>query len=66
VDVAVVPRGACDIERIRRRIVDLMAGSGLPDPEVTIRTVDQLERLWSGKVRKFQPIQPAPGAPEEP
>jgi phenylacetate-CoA ligase len=62
-DVAVVPSGACDIERIRLRLVELMAGSGLRDPEVTIRTVDQLERLWSGKVRKFQPL-PARGAPE--
>ena len=55
-DIAVVVDGRCDIESIRRRLVELMAGSGVPDPQVTIREVDALEHLWSGKVRKFQPL----------
>jgi hypothetical protein len=55
-DIAVVTKGNGDVEGLRRRVVALMAGSGLPDPQVTICAVDVLDRLWSGKVRKFQPL----------
>jgi phenylacetate-coenzyme A ligase PaaK-like adenylate-forming protein len=55
-DVALIARGGCDPEQVRRRLVDLMAGSGLPDPEVTIRVVDRLDQLWSGKVSKFRAL----------
>jgi phenylacetate-CoA ligase len=55
-DVAVIADAACDIESMHRRLVDLMAGAGVADPQVSIREVAALERLWSGKVRKFQPL----------
>lgn len=54
--ISVVTRGACEIEAIRRRLHELMATSGIADPLVTIHEVDALERLASGKVRKFQPL----------
>jgi len=57
-DVHVVTRGESEIEGLRRGLVDLMAKSGLADPQVTIREVDALDRLWSGKLRQFEPLRP--------
>ncbi len=54
--ISVVTSGACEIEAIRRRLQELMATSGIADPLVEIHQVDALERLASGKVRKFQPL----------
>ena len=33
-----------------------MAAAGLLDPQVTVKEVDGLDRLWSGKLRQFQPL----------
>jgi phenylacetate-coenzyme A ligase PaaK-like adenylate-forming protein len=55
-DVSVAAKAACNTEGLRRSLVDLMAGAGLADPQVTIRQVDALDRLWSGKLRQFQPL----------
>jgi phenylacetate-coenzyme A ligase PaaK-like adenylate-forming protein len=54
--VSIITNGACNTEHLRLRLVDLLAGTGLPDPQVTVREVDDLERLWSGKLLKFQPL----------
>ena len=43
-------------KRLRRGLVELMAAAGLLDPQVTIKEVDGLDRLWSGKLRQFQPL----------
>ena len=48
-DVSVATKAECNTESLRRGLVDLMAGAGLADPQVTIRQVDALDRLWSGK-----------------
>lgn len=55
-DVSIATKGECNIEGLRRGLVDLMASAGLFDPQVTIREVDALDRLWSGKQRQFQPL----------
>jgi hypothetical protein len=55
-DVSVATKGECNIEGLRRGLVDLMAKAGLVDPQVTIRELDALDRLWSGKLRPFQPL----------
>ncbi len=55
-DVSFATKGECNIEGLRRGLVDLMASAGLFDPQVTIREVDALDRLWSGKQRQFQPL----------
>jgi len=55
-DVSVATKGECNIEGLRRGLVDLLARAGLFDPQVTIREVDALDRLWSGKLRQFQPL----------
>lgn len=55
-DISVATKGACNVERLRRGLAELMAKSGLPDPQVTIREVDTLDRLWSGKLQQFQPL----------
>jgi phenylacetate-coenzyme A ligase PaaK-like adenylate-forming protein len=57
-DVSVVTRGESNIEGLRRGLVGLMAKSGLADPQVTIREVDALDRLLSGKLRQFEPSRP--------
>jgi phenylacetate-coenzyme A ligase PaaK-like adenylate-forming protein len=55
-DVSVATKTGCDIQGLRRGLVDLMSSAGLVDPQVTIREVDALDRLWSGKLRQFQPL----------
>jgi phenylacetate-coenzyme A ligase PaaK-like adenylate-forming protein len=55
-DASIATQGECNIEALRRRLVDLFARSGLADPQVTIREVDALDRLWSGKVSQFLPL----------
>jgi len=55
-DASIATQGECNIEALRRRLVDLFTRSGLADPQVTIREVDALDRLWSGKVSQFQPL----------
>ncbi len=59
--VSVVGRGRCDLEAIESALASLMRKSGLDDPEVTARQVDSLERMWSGKLRQFEPL-PEPAA----
>ncbi|MGO9962791.1 MAG: phenylacetate--CoA ligase family protein [Acidimicrobiales bacterium] len=55
-DVSVATKAECNTESLRIGLVDLMAGAGMADPQVTIRQVDTLDRLWSGKLRQFQPL----------
>jgi phenylacetate-coenzyme A ligase PaaK-like adenylate-forming protein len=55
-DIRILTKGACDVDGLRRGIVDLCTASGLADPQVTIREVDSLERLWSGKLQMYQPL----------
>ena len=55
-DISVATNGACNIEGLRRGLVELMTKAGLAEPQVTIRQVDGLDRLWSGKLRQFQPL----------
>ena len=55
-DILVATKGACNVEGLRRGLVDLMSKAGLHDPQVTICEVDGLDRLWSGKLRQFQPL----------
>ena len=55
-DVSLATNGTCDVESLRRGLVDLMTKAGLRDPHVTVREVDALDRLWSGKLRQFQPL----------
>jgi phenylacetate-coenzyme A ligase PaaK-like adenylate-forming protein len=54
--VSVVCRGRCELEAIESGVATLMRKSGLGDPEVTARQVDSLERMWSGKLRQFEPL----------
>jgi phenylacetate-coenzyme A ligase PaaK-like adenylate-forming protein len=54
--VSLVTAGRCDTEALRIGLIALMARAGLVDPEVTVREVASLDRLWSGKLRQFEPL----------
>jgi hypothetical protein len=54
--VSVVGRGLCNVAALETGLAELMQTSGLAEPEVTVRQVDSLERLWSGKLRQFEPL----------
>jgi phenylacetate-coenzyme A ligase PaaK-like adenylate-forming protein len=56
VDVSVVAKRDCDTEALRLGLVDLLRRSGLAEPQVTITQVEALGRMWSGKLRQFQPL----------
>jgi phenylacetate-CoA ligase len=56
VDLSIVTDGSCDMERLRRDVVDLLRSSGVQEPEISEREVGGLERLWSGKTRQFEPL----------
>jgi len=54
--VSLVTRGECDTEALRTGLERLLTRSGLRSPEVAVIQVDSLERLWSGKLRQFEPL----------
>ena len=54
--VSLVPRGGGNTEALRENLVELLRRSGLDNPDVTIITVNSLERMWSGKLRQFEPL----------
>lgn len=56
VDVRVVCDDACDLEHLRTSLVATIEKSGLERPQVTITSVDTIERLWSGKLKQFEPL----------
>ena len=49
-------RGACDLERIRGALVAIMEKAGLDLPRVTVERVPSLDRMWSGKLKQFEPL----------
>jgi phenylacetate-CoA ligase len=55
-DVRVVCDLNTDLEHLRRNMVAMMEQAGLRRPQVTITSVDTIERLWSGKIKQFQPL----------
>ena len=55
-DISVVPFGPYDDDRLRAELVELLAGHGVPDPEVDVHEVAEPKRLWTGKVRQFAPL----------
>ncbi|HKV04875.1 MAG TPA: hypothetical protein VJO53_07190 [Candidatus Acidoferrales bacterium] len=54
--IAVVGIGEIDEERLRKRIASSLEDLGLRDPEIRIARVDQLERLRSGKLKRYFPL----------
>jgi len=56
--VRVLVRVKCrtDLATLRNDIHSVLTDAGLQDPEVTVHSVDALDRLWSGKLRRFVPI----------
>jgi phenylacetate-coenzyme A ligase PaaK-like adenylate-forming protein len=56
VTVSIVDDGHADVDGIGRAFHDLLQRSGVTDPEVTVRRMESLERLWSGKISQFQPL----------
>jgi phenylacetate-CoA ligase len=56
-DLAVVATGPLDFDALAGRLRAALAGTGLPDPEVSVRTVAGLERHpQTGKVGRFIPV----------
>lgn len=54
--VSIVAQGECDTVQLRDNLVELLGRSGLDDPEVTVVEVESLERMWSGKLRQYEPL----------
>lgn len=61
IDAVVVAQGHCDTDGLAGQLADLLRGAGLAQPKVTVRTESSLERLWSGKLRQFEPLATSPG-----
>jgi phenylacetate-CoA ligase len=58
IDVAVRTNGPTDLEALRGELRAALVLAHLADPEVTVRAADQLDRLWSGKLRRFVALPP--------
>ncbi len=56
-DIAVRCVGALDTEDLQREIAAGLSASGLERPSVSIRRVKGLERLGTGKLKRFVPLQ---------
>ncbi len=54
--VTVATNGPCDTGALGAALALLMRRSGIPDPDVVVRVTDRLDRLWSGKLRQFEPL----------
>jgi phenylacetate-CoA ligase len=54
-DISVVTSGAVDTDALASRIEDALRGLGLPEPAVTLATVDRVDRQSSGKLKRFIP-----------
>lgn len=54
--VSLVTQGECDTAELRNNLVKLLVRSGLSDPDVTVVKVESLERMWSGKLRQYEPL----------
>jgi phenylacetate-CoA ligase len=54
--VSLVTSGQCDSAVLRNNLVELLTRAGLSNPDVTVVEVESLERMWSGKLRQFEPL----------
>jgi phenylacetate-CoA ligase len=53
VDVSVVTDGSCDLEHLRKQLVNVLRRHDEPEPNVVVREVSSIERLSRGKCRQF-------------
>lgn len=53
---SIVTQGEYDTAALRNDLVELLIRSGLSDPDVTVVKVESLERMWSGKLRQYEPL----------
>jgi phenylacetate-coenzyme A ligase PaaK-like adenylate-forming protein len=56
VEVVLRTEGPIDLSQIRADLSDALRHAHLVDPDVTVRTVDRLDRVWSGKLSRFIPL----------
>ena len=56
IDVAVRASGPLDVVRLRSDLRETLVRSGIGDPDVTVWPADHLDRVWSGKLRRFVPL----------
>ena len=62
IDVTAVADHGLDIAALRERLASALAGAGLADPDVAVRSAPNLDRHpATGKLRRFVPL--APGGP---
>ncbi len=61
VDIALRCAGEVSLDLLRGEIVDHLKRLGLPQPEVSIRTVEVLDRQATGKLKRFVPLPAAGG-----
>ena len=54
-DITAAVSGAVDTDALERRMERALRDLGLPDPTVTIATVDTIDRQASGKLKRFVP-----------
>lgn len=54
--ISLVCQGDVGVERLRAGIAGGLVGLGIKDPEVQIVQVEHLERLGSGKLKRFIPL----------
>jgi len=51
--IVVCADGAVDIESLTRKLEQALAGSGCPEPAVTVSVVDSIPTLATGKLKRF-------------
>lgn len=56
VSVRVRTEGAEDLDAVRTSVERVLSTAGLANPDVVVTEADGLDRLWSGKLRRFVPL----------
>ena len=62
-DLEVRTVAAADLESLRRDLTAALARLGIAAPSVSVRSVDNLERSSSGKLKRFIPLEVRGSAP---
>jgi phenylacetate-CoA ligase len=64
--ITVVRQGQVDGERLRGKVIDGLSRLGIDEPEVQIVMVARVDRLASGKLKRFVPLAEAGGEQAQP
>ena len=59
--MAVLIQGACDLRAVKEDLEGALRRLGVDEPDITITVAGNLERVSTGKLKRFVPLSPGAG-----